>query len=84
MCPGRSRTAWPTLARGWFRAPCVFFLCVEDAVDRGGPQPLGAIEVEGGVVPGLDHEIAGVGFAGAGLDYVLTVRGAVGHIAGSL
>ena len=31
----------------------VFFFCVEDAVDGGGPQPLGAIEVEGGVVPGL-------------------------------
>ena len=30
-----------------------FFFCVEDAVDGGGPQPLGAIEVEGGVVPGL-------------------------------
>ena len=30
-----------------------FFSCVEDAVDGGGPQPLGAIEVEGGVVPGL-------------------------------
>ena len=62
----------------------VFFLCVEDAVDGGGPQPLGAIEVEGGVVPGLDHEIAGLDFAGAGLGYVLAVRGAVGHIAGFL
>ena len=31
----------------------VFIFCVEDAVDGCGPQPLGAIEVEGGVVPGL-------------------------------
>ena len=31
----------------------VFFFCVEDAVDGGGPQALGAIEVKGGVVPGL-------------------------------
>ena len=44
-----------------------FFFCVEDAVDGGGPQPLGAIEVERGVVPGLDHQTAGLGFAGAGL-----------------
>ena len=58
--------------------------CVEDAVDGGGPQPLGAIEVEGGVVPGLDHQIAGLDFAGAGLGYVLAVREAVGHIAGFL
>ena len=62
----------------------MFFFCVEDAVDGRGPQPLGAIEVEGGVVPGLDHEIAGLDFAGAGLGYVLAVRGAVGHIAGFL
>ena len=62
----------------------VFFFCVEDAVDGGGPQPLGAIEVERGVVPGLDHQIAGLDFAGAGLGYVLAVRGAVGHIAGFL
>ena len=61
-----------------------FCFCVEDAVDGGGPQPLGAIEVEGGVVPGLDHQIAGLDFAGAGLGYVLTVRGAVGHIASFL
>ena len=32
---------------------CYFLFCVEDAVDGGDPQPLGAIEVEGGVVPGL-------------------------------
>ena len=31
----------------------MFFFGVEDAVDGGGPQPLGATEVEGGVVPGL-------------------------------
>ena len=62
----------------------VGFFRVEDAVDGGGPQPLGAIEVEGGVVPGLDHQIAGLDFAGAGLGYVLAVRGAVGHIAGFL
>ena len=30
-----------------------FYFCFEDAVDGGGPQPLGAIEAEGGVVPGL-------------------------------
>ena len=62
----------------------VGFFCVKDAVDGGGPQTLGAIEVEGGGVPGLDHEIAGLDFAGAGLGYVLAVRGAVGHIAGFL
>ena len=39
------------------------FFCVEDAVDGGGPHPLGAIEVEGGVVPGLEHQIAGLDFA---------------------
>ena len=60
----------------------VFFFCVEDAVDGGSPQPLGAIEVERGIVPGLDHQIAGLDFAGAGLRYVLAVRGAVEHIAG--
>ena len=42
---------------------------------------LGAIEVEWRVVPGLDHQIAGLDFAGAGLIYVLAVRGAVEHIA---
>ena len=62
----------------------VFFFCVEDAVDGGGPQPLGAIEVERGVVPGLDHQTAGLDFAGAGLGYVLAVLGAVEHIAGFL
>ena len=30
----------------------VLFFGVEDTVDGGGPQPLGAIEVERGVVPG--------------------------------
>ena len=62
----------------------VFFFCVEDAVDGGGPQLLGAIEVERGVVPGLDHQTAGLDFAGAGLGYVLAVRGVVEHIAGFL
>ena len=62
----------------------VGFLCVQDAADGGGPQPLRAIEVEGGVVPGLDHQIAGLDFAGAGLHYVLAVRGVVGRIAGFL
>ena len=57
---------------------------VQDAVDGGGPQPLRAIEVEGGVVPGLDHQIAGLDSARAGLGYVLAVRGAVEHIAGFL
>ena len=57
------------------------FFCVEDAVGGGGSQPLGAIEVERGVVPGLDHQIAGLDSAGAGLGYVLAVRGALGHIA---
>ena len=60
------------------------FFCVEDAVGGGGSQPLGAIEVEWRVVPGLDHQIAGLDFAGTGLGYVLAVRGAVGHIAGFL
>ena len=57
---------------------------VQDAVDGGGPQPLRAIEVEGWVVPGLDHQIAGLDFAGARLRNVLAVGGAVGHIAGFL
>ena len=61
-----------------------FLFGIEDAVDGGGPQPLGAIEVEGGVVSGLDHQIAGLEFAGAGLGCVLVVRKAVGHIAGFL
>ena len=60
------------------------FFFVEDAVDGGGPQPLGAIEVGRGVVPGLDHQIAGLDFAGKGLGYVLAVRGAVGNVAGFL
>ena len=64
--------------------PSSFFLCVEDAVGGGGSQPLGAIVVEWGVVPGLDHQIAGLDFAGAGLGYVVAVRGAVEHIAGFL
>ena len=59
----------------------VFFFCVEDDVGGGGSQPLGAILVEWGVVPGLDHQIAGLDFAGAGLGYVVAVRGAVEHIA---
>ena len=62
----------------------VLFFGVEDTVDGGGPQPLGAIEVERGVVPGVDHQIAGLDSAGAGLGYVLAVRGAVEHIAGFL
>ena len=57
--------------------PLVFFSCVEHAVGGGGSQPLGAIEVERGVVPGLDHQIAGLDSAGAGLGYVLAVCGAV-------
>ena len=60
------------------------FSCAEDAVDGCGPQPLGAMEVEGGVVPGLEHQIAGLDFAGADLGYVLAVLGSVGHIAGFL
>ena len=39
---------------------------------------------EWGVVPGLDRQIAGPDFAGAGLGYVVAVRGAVEHIAGFL
>ena len=62
----------------------VFVFCVEDAVGGGGSQPLGAIVVESGVVPGLDHQIAGLDFAGAGLGYVVAVRGAVEHLAGFL
>ena len=30
-----------------------FFFCVEDAVGGGGPQPLGAIDVEGGLSQAL-------------------------------
>ena len=62
----------------------VFVFCVEDAVGGGGSQPLGAIEVEWRVVPGLDHQITGLDFAGTGLGYVLAVRGAVEHISGFL
>ena len=62
----------------------MFFFCVEDAVGGGGSQPLGAIVEEWGVVPGLDHQIVGLDFAGAGLGYVVAVRGAVEHIAGFL
>ena len=40
--------------------------------------------MERGVVPGLDHRTAGLDFAGAGLGYVLAVRGAVEHRAGFL
>ena len=54
-------------------------MCIRDR-----SQPLGAIVVEWGVVPGLDHQIAGLDFAGAGLGYVVAVRGAVEHIAGFL
>jgi len=57
---------------------------VQDALDGGGPQPLRAVEVEGGVVPVLDHEIAGLDFSGARFCNVLAVVGAVGHIAGFL
>ena len=60
------------------------FFCVEDAVRGGGSQPLGAIEVEWRVVPGLDHQITGHDFARAGLGYVVAVRGAVEPISGFL
>ena len=61
-----------------------FFFCVEDAVGGGGSQPLRAIVVEWRVVPGLDHQIAGLDLAGTGLGYVVAVRGGVEHIAGFL
>ena len=32
----------------------MFFFCVEDAVDGGGPQPRGAIEVGGGLSQALN------------------------------
>ena len=57
---------------------------VQDALDGGGPQQLRAIEVEGGVVPVLDHEIAGLDFSGTRFCNILAVGGAVGHIAGFL
>ena len=57
---------------------------VQDALDGGGPQPLRAVEVEGGMVPVLHHEIAGLNFPGARFCYVFPVGGAVGHIAGLL
>ena len=60
------------------------FFCVEDAVGGGGSQPLGAIEVEWRVVPGLDDQITCLDFAGTGLGYFLAVRGAVEHIVGFL
>ena len=66
----------------WVVPSSLVFFCVEDAVGGGGSQPLGAIEVEWRVVPGLDHQIAGLDFAGTGLGYVLAVREAVEHIAG--
>ena len=50
---GRGRLGRLSLVGGSEHLVCVCFFCVEDAVDGGGPQPLGAIEVEGGVVPGL-------------------------------
>ena len=57
---------------------------VQDALDGGGPQPLRAVEVEGGMFPVLHHEIAGLNFPGARFCYVFPVGGAVGHIAGLL
>ena len=36
------------------------------------------------VVPGLDHQITGLDFAGTGLGYVLAARGAVEHLPGFL
>ena len=68
----------------WVVPSSLVFFCVEDAVGGGGSQPLGAIEVEWRVVPGLDHQITGLDFAGTGLGYVLAVRGAVEHISGFL
>ena len=57
----------------WVVPSSLFFFCVEDAVGGGGSQPLGAIVVEWGVVPGLDHQIAGLDFARAGLGYVCLI-----------
>ena len=48
----------------------------------GGVNRLEQIEVEWRVVPGRDHQITGLDFAGTGLGYVLAVRGAVEHISG--
>ena len=53
---------------------------VEQAGDGGGPQTLAAVQVEGGLVPGLDHEVAGLDFAGALLRDDPAVCRAVGHI----
>ena len=54
---------------------------VEQTGDGGGPQTLAAVQVEGGLVPGLDHEVAGLDLAGALLRDVPAVCRAVGHIA---
>ena len=54
---------------------------VEQAGDGGGPQTLAAAQVEGGLVPGLDHEVAGLDLDGALLRDVPAVCRAVGHIA---
>ena len=55
---------------------------VEQADDGGGPQTLAAVQlVGGGLVSGLDHEVAGLDLAGALLRDVPADCIAVGHIA---
>lgn len=62
----------------------VDFLGVEDAVDRGRPQALRAVQVQRGRVPSLHHEVADLDLAGAPLGDVPVVRGAAGRVAGFL
>lgn len=57
----------------------VGLLGVQDILDGRGPQALGAVEVEGRVVPGLHDEVADLDLPGAGLGDVLAVGGGVGH-----
>ena len=47
---GRGRLGRLLLVGG---SELLVFFCVEDAVDGGGPQPLGAIAVEGGLSQAL-------------------------------
>ena len=59
----------------------VGLVALEQAGGGGGPQSLAAVQVEGGLVPGLDHDVAGLDLAGALLRDVPAVCRAVGHIA---
>ena len=62
----------------------VYFLGVENAVDRGRPRALRAVQVQRARVPGLHHELADLDLADAPLGDVLVVRGAAGRVASFL